>query len=1086
MAYGVVFVTVLTVAFAINGQEDDKYATLQYEVMALKKFVLNMNVELDNVRKLYDEMRQELMTVRSKQKSMSNYHPGTSQHGDQGEITLPNKRSTAYVPTMHLSNVWNGSKASGPKGEQGKSGPKGSKGGTGPPGYQGPKGRHGQKGDKGELGIVGPKGESGTAGIGGQKGEFGMPGVKGEKGDTGKPGLVGYKGSRGMPGLTGPMGPKGDVGQTGNPGQKGDTGGPGPRGRTGTQGATGQKGDTGKAGVPGPRWPCGRSGDKGQKGDTGRPGLSSNNGMNISFSLATNLRRSRKNDVPVMFDSVYWNDGNHFNPSTGIFTCPLPGTYLFILTVTGTQGEEIQISINRSRQPWRYLSESGSSINSTESVTTTAEVVARGNCLDTSDFLTVAFAFNGQEDNKYAALQYEVSTLKKFVLNMNFELDNVRKQYDEMREELMTVSCNKNTTDIFEAASGPKGNKGTSGPKGSKGDTGTPGLQGPKGDNGQKGDKGELGIVGPKGESGTSGIGGQKGEFGMPGVKGEKGDTGQPGLVGNKGSRGMPGVTGPMGPKGDIGLTGNKGQKGDTGKTGATGPRGPIGRQGVSGPSGRQGVRGPSGRPGASPKVMNVSFSVATNLRRIRQQGMRLMFESVNWNDGNHFNPFNGKFKCHVPGTYLFISTVTVSQGDEIQLSINRNGQPWRNLSGSGSSMNSTESVTTTLKLSHGETVSINLIKRSRHSSAICFFEGLLLKISLNESLTRRNVLGERNTQQAKWSPLIEWSNWTHGKMVVVVSFILALTVAINGQQDQKYEHLQNEVMVLKKLISNINMELESMRKQYDEVCYELRTIRTKHQLMDKEMTNQMKKQNTQQIPSRHKDYAGKNERTAPAIPSSNHWNTSTDNTLSLQHGFKGEKGDPGIPGVKGDPGSPGSVGRNGEPGPPGTTGQKGDSGPPGAIGEKGDIGPSGPMGPKGNSGAAGRTGLQGPPGIKGNNGWNGIPGSKGEIGQQGLQGQKGEPGFSTPSRKSAFYVITHSTVHHTYQTIQSTNPLTNIGNDFDTRTGVFTCSIPGIYLFTWSVGVWQREHVYSHIDISGVLWSDLGVSGSNDSWNTG
>lgn len=83
--------------------------------------------------------------------------------------------------------------------------------------------------------------------------------------------------------------------------------------------------------------------------------------------------------------------------------------------------------------------------------------------------------------------------------------------------------------------------------------------------------------------------------------------------------------------------------------------------------------------------------------------------------------------------------------------------------------------------------------------------------------------------------------------------------------------------------------------------------------------------------------------------------------------GPKGDKGDPGIPGVKGDKGDPGIPGVKGDKGDPGIHGVKGDKGDQGIPGMKGDKGDKGDPGIQGEKGEIGPQGIQGIPGESGN-----------------------------------------------------------------------------------------------------------------------
>nr|XP_056708346.1 EMILIN-1 [Euleptes europaea] len=122
---------------------------------------------------------------------------------------------------------------------------------------------------------------------------------------TGRPGLPGLQGPTGIPGLPGPIGPPGKDGRTGPvgpPGFPGEQGLPGPAGR-----------------VP-----------------------------QVSFAAALTSRHVETGTIP--FDRVLVNDGNFYDPDSGIFTAPVSGRYLVSAILTGHRGEKIEAVLSRSNQ----------------------------------------------------------------------------------------------------------------------------------------------------------------------------------------------------------------------------------------------------------------------------------------------------------------------------------------------------------------------------------------------------------------------------------------------------------------------------------------------------------------------------------------------------------------------------------------------------------------------------------------------------------------------------------------------------------------------------------------------------------------
>ena len=120
-------------------------------------------------------------------------------------------------------------------------------------------------------------------------------------------------------------------------------------------------------------------------------------------------------------------------------------------------------------------------------------------------------------------------------------------------------------TPIAIGTTGPKGDKGDTGPQGQKGD---PGEKGDRGPQGLKGSPGDTGPAGPQGPQGIKGDTGERGPQGIQGIQGLKGDIGPKGETGPKGEQGLQGIQG---------LKGDKGDKGDTGPQGIQGIQGPQG-----------------------------------------------------------------------------------------------------------------------------------------------------------------------------------------------------------------------------------------------------------------------------------------------------------------------------------------------------------------------------------------------------------------------------------------------------------------------------------------------------------------------------
>ncbi|NXO92032.1 C1QA protein, partial [Certhia brachydactyla] len=132
--------------------------------------------------------------------------------------------------------------------------------------------------------------------------------------------------------------------------------------------------------------------------------------------------------------------------------------------------------------------------------------------------------------------------------------------------------------------------------------------------------------------------------------------------------------------------------------------------------------------------------------------------------------------------------------------------------------------------------------------------------------------------------------------------------------------------------------------------------------------------------------------------------------------------------------GSPGVPGRDGRPG------QKGDMGEPGRAAPS--MGTKGPKGDAGEPGPPGFPGMRGPPGFPGLGGMPGVPGPPGQKGKAGDVLEHLHPAFSA-SRLSP---------PRTGTTVVFDRIITNQENSYSPQTGKFTCSIPGLYYFTFQV----------------------------------
>lgn len=122
------------------------------------------------------------------------------------------------------------------------------------------------------------------------------------------------------------------------------------QGPQGEPGRVGRMGPRGPVGEPGPPGPVGPPGERGAPGPPGPPGVPGANGPTGAISAATyntvpkiafyaGLKKQHEGYEVLKFDDVVTNLGNHYDPSTGKFTCSIPGIYFFVYHVLMRGGD---------------------------------------------------------------------------------------------------------------------------------------------------------------------------------------------------------------------------------------------------------------------------------------------------------------------------------------------------------------------------------------------------------------------------------------------------------------------------------------------------------------------------------------------------------------------------------------------------------------------------------------------------------------------------------------------------------------------------------------------------------------------------
>ncbi len=116
------------------------------------------------------------------------------------------------------------------------------------------------------------------------------------------------------------------------------------RGSKGEPGRLGRIGPRGQPGPPGPQGPPGVIGEPGPPGLSGSPGVTGvisaatyNTVPKIAFYAG--LKKQHEGYEVLKFDDVVTNLGNHYDPSSGKFTCSIPGIYFFVYHVLMRGGD---------------------------------------------------------------------------------------------------------------------------------------------------------------------------------------------------------------------------------------------------------------------------------------------------------------------------------------------------------------------------------------------------------------------------------------------------------------------------------------------------------------------------------------------------------------------------------------------------------------------------------------------------------------------------------------------------------------------------------------------------------------------------
>ncbi|XP_062263808.1 complement C1q tumor necrosis factor-related protein 6 isoform X1 [Platichthys flesus] len=185
-------------------------------------------------------------------------------------------------------------------------------------------------------------------------------------------------------------------------------------------------------------------------------------------------------------------------------------------------------------------------------------------------------------------------------------------------------------------------------------------------------------------------------------------------------------------------LKGDRGERGDRGTPGKAGPEGPPGSRG---PTGSEGTKGQAGLPGDACKVQHSAFSVGRRKSLHSLESYQaLVFDTVFVNLDGHFNMFEGKFLCHVPGIYFFNVNIHTWNFKETYVHIMRNDKEQAIVYAQPSDRSIMQSQSLLLELELGDEVWVRMYKRERENAVYSddvdvyiTFSGYLIKGSVED-----------------------------------------------------------------------------------------------------------------------------------------------------------------------------------------------------------------------------------------------------------------------------------------------------------------------------------------------------------------
>ncbi|XP_041098178.1 complement C1q tumor necrosis factor-related protein 6-like [Polyodon spathula] len=168
-----------------------------------------------------------------------------------------------------------------------------------------------------------------------------------------------------------------------------------------------------------------------------------------------------------------------------------------------------------------------------------------------------------------------------------------------------------------------------------------------------------------------------------------------------------------------INMTILKGEKGDRGERGTPGKTAKDGPPGSRGPPGPKGSKGQAGAPGdACKQQQHAAFSVGRKKALHSAEDYRaLVFDTVFVNLHEHFDMFEGRFHCHLPGLYYFNLNLHTWNFKETYVHVMLNERALVILYAQPSERSIMQSQSVMAQLGAGDQVWVRLYRRERENA---------------------------------------------------------------------------------------------------------------------------------------------------------------------------------------------------------------------------------------------------------------------------------------------------------------------------------------------------------------------------------